>query len=209
MKSFFIQLFLAVAAGLADNSTGTVEPTSDKLTALKNQYAEAWKNMLTMSDPFSKETKDAKLALYKLEGEIKAEEAAIQKAINDQKIAEARNQRIAMNSAQFAAYDALQAAKADKKTAPEKLAELQTAFDTAREAVENELLAKYASSSPARKSVAKSTDGQETGDKHANTAAIVELYLQGKTNKEIEELGYKRSTVWHAINNYKKANATA
>jgi hypothetical protein len=206
MKTSFLRLLYAAAAAEVAGSQPVV---SEKLTALKAQYTAAWQTMLTMTDPFSKETKDAKLAVWKIEGEIKAEEAAIQKQANDAKVAEMRNQRLQLNAKQLEAYSNLLAAKADKKTPADRLAELETAFATAKELVDNELLAKYAASSTAKKA-ATPTDGTPSdGKSNANTAAIVELYLAGKSHKEIEEAGYKRSTVWHAINNYKKANNIA
>ena len=187
----------------ATAQTEAKQLTSEKLEQLKKQYAEAWQKMAQFNDPFSKEAKDAKLAAWKIEGEMKAEEAALVKAANDAKIAEARNQRLQLNKTQLDAFEALLVAKADKKADPAKVAELQTAFDTAREAVENELLAKYATSKPAK----VSADGDKpASEKGKDSAAIVDLFLQGKTHKEIEAAGYARSTVWHAINNYKKAN---
>jgi len=203
-----------MTADAQDNAGGAVQTEtkvvqmlkSDKLDALKVSYQEAWQKMLNCTDPFAHETKDAKLAVWKIEGEIKAEETAIQKALNDAKIEEQRNQRLALNSNQLAAYAALLAERAKKSPDAAKVAELQAAFDTSKEAVDNELLAKYAASRPAKKAP-ESASGETTTGTAANTAAIIELYLAGKTHREIEDAGFKRSTVWHAINNYKKANS--
>jgi len=206
-KLFFLSAIAQFSAQTAENGGGTPEPkklSSEKLTELQNAYKAAWDSMLKMTDPFAKETKDAKLAVWKIEGEIKAEEAAILKAENEARIAEQRNQRLLLNANQLAAHVALLTIKADKKATAEAVAEAQTAFDNAKELVDNELLAKYAKSAPAKKAV----DGDAPkADKTAQTAEIVEHYLAGKTNKEIEDLGFARSTVWHSINNYKKANA--
>lgn len=209
MKKLFLLSYIAqFNAQASENGGGTEAPkkvlTSPKLTELQEAYKTAWGAMLQLTDPFAKETKDAKLAVWKIEGEIKTEEAAILKAENEAKIAEQRNQRLSLNQNQLDAHTTLIAIKADKKASAEAVAEAQTAFDNAKELVDNELLAKYAKSAPAKKS--SEGDAPKT-DKTAQTAEIVELYLAGKTNKEIEDLGFARSTVWHAINNYKKANA--
>lgn len=202
-KIFF--LFTALTEGAGGAQTEAKPLTSEKLEALKSDYAKAWAEMAKFTDPFSKEAKDAKLAAWKIEGEMKAEEAAIVKSANDAKIAEARNLRLQLNQNQLTAFEALLTIKADKKADAAKVAELQVAFDTAKEAVDNELLAKYAGSKPAK--VAADGAVKDAGEKGKDAAAIVELYLQGKTHKDIEALGYARSTVWHAINNYKKANS--
>lgn len=211
MKSFnFVRLLMAA---IVDAATGgaTVAPapelSSPKLTELKGLYAEAWKAMLAMTDPFSKETKDAKLAVWKIEGDIKAEEQRIVKEQNDAKLTEQRNKRLELNKNQLSAYATLLALQADKKAKPEDVQTAQTAFDTAKELVDNELLAKYAASSSAKKSQSDKDAKPETGEAKANKAAIIELFVAGKTQKEIEEMGYARSTVWHTIDKYKKANA--
>lgn len=183
--------------------------TSEKLDALKAQYAELWQKMLTMTDPFSKETKDAKLAVWKIESEIKAEEAALQKAANDAKIAELRNQRLQLNTNQLNALRALIAIENDKKATPEAKQAAIDEFNTAKELVDNELLAKFAASSAAKKSVPASDGEPSSGKDSANKDAILEMYLAGKTQAEIQAAGFARSTVWHTINNYKKANQPA
>ena len=210
MKKLFVLSAIAqMSADAIENGGGEIPApkkvlSSPKLIELQEAYKTAWGAMLQLTDPFAKETKDAKLAVWKIEGEIKAEEAAILKAENEARIAEQRNERLKLNKNQLNAHAALIAIKADKRASAEAVAEAQTAFDNAKELVDNELLAKYAKSAPAKKAV----DGDAPkADKTAQTAEIVEHYLSGKTNKEIEDLGFARSTVWHAINNYKKANA--
>lgn len=197
-------LYAAVAEAAGAIAPAAPVLTSDKLTALNESYAKAWDAMIAIKDPRSKEAKDAKLAVWKIDGEIKSEEAAIVKSQNEAKLTEKRNERLALNQTQLSAFEALVTARLDKKPDAAKIAELETSFNTAKEAVDNELLAKYAASKSAKAVVA--SDGADTGT-DANKAAIIELHIAGKTNKEIEELGYKRSTVWHAVNNYKKANA--
>lgn len=178
------------------------ELTSPKLVELKAAMKAAWKAQNAFEDPFDKAAKDAKLAFLKAEGEVKAEELALQKAAKDAEIAEQRNQRIALNSAQFTAYDAMLSVNADKKATQEQKDAAKSAFETAREQVENELLAKFAGSKPA----AASSNGESTGRNTESKAAILEMYHAGKTHAEIAEAGYPPSTVWHTINNFKKAN---
>src|SRR5260370_1406474 len=86
-----------------------------------------------------------------------------------------------------------------------KLDELKAAFKTAKEAVDNELLAKYAGS----KSAKKSENGTETATEKSQNVddQVWPLIAAGKTNKEIEaETGIPRSTVWFSSDRYKKAN---
>lgn len=204
MKNF-IKLFLTASVNAA---TGAVSAplTSEKLDQLNVAYATAWEKMITFKDPRAVETKNAKLEVFRIEGEIKAEELALQKAVNDAKIAEQRNLRLKLNSNQLDAYAALIAIKADKKATAEAVQAAQTAFDTAKELVDNELLAKYAAS----KSAKPKADGEtaETDKSSETKAAILEMFNAGKTHAEIEAAGYARSTVWHVIDKFKKANAT-
>lgn len=195
-------------AATATDSAGTItpEPTSELLTKLQGDYKTAWAEMLKHADPLSKEAKDAKMAVWKIEGEINNEIAAIAKKANDAKIAELRNARLALNQTQLDKYAVVLQLRADKKADPAKLAQAETEFATAKEAVDNELLAKYASSSSAKKTVV--TDGNPSTDGDAKKAAILELARAGKTQKEIIAEGYARSTVWHTINNAKMAGET-
>jgi hypothetical protein len=184
-----------------------VELTSENLTALRAKYREAYKAMAAHEDPFTKEAKDAKLAAWKIDGEIKAEEARLQKEANDAKMAEIRNQRLQLNENQLSAFRSLVTLEADKKSKPEDVEAAKLAFQTAKEAVDNELLAKYAASAKASKTKTEG-DNLAGGDAAAKKAAILEMARAGKTQKEIEEAGYARSTVWHTINNAKKAGET-
>lgn len=180
-----------------------IELSSPKLIELKAAVQTAYTEMLKHTDYLAIETKNAKLALYKAESDMNAEIAALNKAANDAKIAEARNQRLALVSNLLAAHLAFKTAP--KTSKPEQLAELETAFNTANEAVQNELLAKYATSKPA-----SSTNG-DGGKSSANTDAVCwPLFAAGKSNKEVEtETGIPRSTVWFSSDRYKKANQIA
>lgn len=197
MKNWFLfRLYAAIVEAATGGKT---------LNDLNNEYKTLWGEMLKFTDPTTKEAKDAKLAVWKKEGEIKAEEARLAKLENDAKIAEARNARLSLNSNQLAAYANLIALRNDKKADPAKVAEAETAFNTAKELVDNELLAKYAGSKPAKKSDSSENGTAETsGGKHKDE--ILALYRNGKKHGEIEiELNVPRSTVWHTINNAIKA----
>ncbi len=200
MKIVFIaRLFNAIATEAAAPVLN-----SDKLTELRQAYTTKWQEIGKLTDPFAKETKDAKLALYKLDGEIAAEENRIRKEQKDAEIAELRNQRIQLNDKQLAAHLKYVNLAADKKAKPEDVQTALDEFNTAKELVNNELLAKYANSAAGRKPKAEGETGDKTSS--ANTAQIIEMYLAGKSHAEIQEAGFARSTVWHAINKYKKAN---
>lgn len=190
-----------MAPEVAEGTPTTVakpEPTSPKLDELKKAYAAAWQAMIGITEPLIPAARDAKLAVWKIDGEMKAEVANIEKAANEAKLLELRNERLKLNQVQLDAYYAFMTAKADKKADPAKVAELEAAYTTAREAVDNELLAKYAHSKPAKK--ADSPDAVASdGEPSANKQAIIDLYRGGKSHKEIEDAGYKRSTVWHVI----------
>jgi uncharacterized membrane protein len=174
---------------------------SPALQTLKAEKKALWAELIKHEDPDTKEALEAKMNVWKKDGEIKAEIARLESEANAQKIAEQRNIRLQLNTAQLSAYAALLAEQANKKATPESIAALQTAFDTAKEAVDNELLAKYAKSAVAK----KSSDGEtkETSEAaEAKKTAILALYRAGKKHSEIEtETGYPRSTVWHVINN--------
>ena len=176
--------------------------TSEKLQSLQNDYRKQWAEVTKISDPFSPEAQAANMALWKIQGEIKAEQAALNKAAADAKISEMRNERLKLVANLLDAHAANLAVHADKKATPEAKAEAETKFAEAKQVVENELLAKFAGSKPA-----KTADGEAKARRNSgNSAEIVEMYLNGKTHAEIESAGYARSTVWHAIDKYKKAN---
>lgn len=177
--------------------------TSDKLTELNSKRKEIAAKLRTIEDFDSNEYKDASLALWSVNGEIKAEQANIIRQQKDAEMAEARNARLALNTNQLAAYLAFK--NAPKNTPADKLAELETAFNTAKEAVDNELLAKYAHSTPAKKAASENGTPAKTS---VNKEAILEAARAGKNHTEIQEMGYARSTVWHTINNAKKAGET-
>lgn len=209
----FTKLMLAMGffQYLADAVTAAAIPpvvkpelTSEKLVALKAAATIAWNEISKYTDPFSTEAKNAKLAFLKAEGEMNAEIAALNKAEADAKIQEARNERLKLVENLLTAHSAVLGAP--KTATAETKAALQSTFDTAKEAVSNELLAKFAGSKPAKAATDGVTAG--TGRDTVGKAEILELARSGKTNAEIVALGHARSTVWHTINNAKKAGET-
>lgn len=180
---------------------------SPALQTLKAEKKALWAELIKHEDPDTKEALDAKMNVWKKDGEIKAEIQRLEKEAADQKIAEQRNIRLGLNTAQLNAYDNLNKVRADKKSTPEQISAAQTAFDTAKELVDNELLAKYAKSSPAK---ADGAAKAEKGEKGAKTDEVCfPLFAEGKTAKEVEEItGIPRSTVWFSSDRYKKQNGT-
>lgn len=181
-------------------------PTSPKLTELQATRKAQFAAMQKL-DPDSADAEAALAEVIKTDGLIKVEKAAIVKAENDAVNAEKRNARLALVGNMISAYDAKLAVDADKKATPEAKQEAADKYDEARKVVENELLARYATSKPA------STSGGDGVTKNGNTALILEAHLSnvaaGMTDaasrKALEDAGYKRSTVWHTVNNHNKA----
>ncbi len=185
-------------------STATVPTplTSELLVKLRADKKALWQEMLKFDDPDTDEAKNASLAVHKKQGEINAEEANLRKIANDAEIAAKRNERLKLAQNLIDAVTAK--VTAPKNTTPDKMAELDSAVSTAREIVENELLAKFAASKPAKVTAPGETPAKTSDNKDA----ILEMARAGKTQKEIIEAGYKRSTVWHTVNNAKIAGET-
>ena len=182
--------------------TTTEEPevlTSDKLIALQTELKTKKAALRAIDDMDSNEYETALGEIFKTNAAIKAENAELLAAKRKAEIAEANNKRIALFDEAVAAYVANEATKADKKA--DQTAKDAAAADYAakRESVVNILVGSTQKSSSTSKA-----DGGKAGE---NAAAIVALHLDGKTNSEIEDAGYAKSTIWHAINNYKKSLA--
>lgn len=200
MKQIFLTLFLFADAATGGAVAAVAEFTSELLTKLKAEKKLLWAELIKHEDPDTKEALEAKMNVWKKDGEIKSEIQRLELEAAKQKLDEQRNLRLGMNKAQFDAYDKLLAAKAVKNAKPEDIAAAQTAFDTAKELVDNELLAKYAKSSLAK----AGTDGTKAGKPATseNKYKILDLYRAGKKHSEIiAETGIPDSTVWHTINN--------
>lgn len=189
-----------------------MEQTTPKtIEDLKSAVLAAFQETRKFEDPFSEEYKAAKLAYAKAEGELKSAEMAAVKVAQEAELAEKKNARLALNTAQLDAYEAFLNGKRTKGIDPAKMAEIEAAFVTAKEAVDNELLAKFAGSSPARKSTTPATDGESTNGKSTKgkTDEICwPLFAAGKTPKEVEAITeIPRSTVWFSYDRLRKANA--
>ncbi len=200
---FLVRLFAAIVEAVGGTAVATPKVlTSELLEKLKAEHKALWAELIKHEDPDSEEAKDASLAVFKKKGEIKAEEANLLKIENEAKQTAARNERLKFAQDLIDAVTAK--VSAPKNTSADKMAELESAVATAKEKVENELLAKFAGSKPAK--TAAATDGTaKVSEGGANKEAILELARAGKTQKEIIEAGYKRSTVWHTVNNAKIA----
>lgn len=147
-------MFLAAAAteaGAALTAVVTpvlVEPTSEKLTALKEQRKVKFTEAMTL-EYGTKEQNDALTAVFKIDGEIRAEIAAIKQLEANAKIAELRNERISQLAERDNLLRALDAVTANKKSTPEDIAVATDNFNKANEPILNALLSKYATVKPA------------------------------------------------------------
>lgn len=162
----------------ATNETKVTEPIapsapvimSETLTKLQAEYESA--GIAMQSEKFNSPAWiDAKTKLFTLESQIKTEEAKIKSDLALAAIQEARNARVKMADDLVAAV----------LSGNDYSAEL--------ELVKNELLAKYAHSTPAKKAT---KTGESAGTKGATTAAIRELIVPmyaGVTADTVSEVG--------------------
>ena len=157
------------------------EPTSAKLTEIRGKQSEAFAK-LQGTKYQSDEYKAAKKELWQLDNDEAAEIANIKKAEADAKIAEARNARIKLVD------------DYDKATGDAKVA--------AREILVNELLARFATSSPAK----KSGDGTAKVAGGSKTEEIFKLMDGGATYDSLIAAGYADGTIRSAAwkGGYKK-----
>ncbi len=204
-------MLTAVAEGTGGNATGTPvvnikpEPTSEKLTKLRDDKKAAWKALISIEDGESKEAVDAKLAVYNVDQAIKAEITAIKAAEQAAIVAEKRNAKVALMDTYDAAVIALSTApKADKQAA-------QDAVTAAREVIVNALLstvggtAKVAGDKPA---------GDNVAGAGATSKAIVELFIANRAlgmddtsnKKAIVDAGFSRGTTGAAVLAWQKEN---
>jgi hypothetical protein len=198
------------------------EPNSPKLDELRAKRLE-FKKLARTFEPDSDDENAALLNAYKIEAEIKAEIANIRNAERAAEIQLKRSERIAIRE-QFeqALRDELDFFYMNKNpktgTIPlEKIEILNGLTDERKnraEKLDNELVARYSASTPAKKSVA--ADGTPANVSPSNGAASSDILTQHLANvaagmtdsesrKNLESAGHKRSTVWHTVNNYNKA----
>lgn len=224
--------FLAAAAteagatATAATVVAMIEPTSEALTKLRADRKAKWAEVIKL-DPESVEGEAGLKAVYAIDGQIKAEIANIQKAKKDEELAMARNARIAIGTS---AIDDSITAALHYATVLSKIPEakrtqadndamnaLTEKAKASKEKLDNELTARYAASTPA-KVTTTGTAGTDkvAGTKGEKTSLLLEAHLvnvaagmtdaQSRTNLE-DIHGGSRSTVWHVVNNYNKANA--
>lgn len=224
MKSLFIPVSRYNTATPAEG--GAVETakqapvakiyTNDKIVELQAAKKAKFAEMVKIDPDNVDALTNANLEIFKLQKDIEAEIANMKGEERKQEIAMKMQERIKIRedfeAALLASIDANSAlAKiAVGKRTPEQIEEnnaVNDALKAAREKLDNELLARYATSTPA-KSVATG-EPKESSDK----SKILELHLANVANnmtdaqsrKALEDAGYKRSTVWHAVNNYNKS----
>lgn len=173
--------------------------TSDKLTAIDADIKSRKSALRAIEDMDSAEYETALGELVKANAERKAEIANIKAEERKAEQAEVRNKRVAMFDNAVSAIIANNAVQADKKSTQEQKDEAAKLAAETRELVVNALLG----STP--KPAATEAGDKKSGSSSANREAIVALWMAGKTHAEIELEGYAKSTVWHAINDYKIA----
>ncbi len=201
-------LLMTAAATEATAATGNTAAspapekvyTSDKLTAIDADIKSRKAALRAIDDMDSPEYETALGELVKANAERKAEIANIKAEERKAEQAEVRNKRVAMFDNAVAAIVANTAVQSDKKSTPEQKDEAAKLAAETRELVVNALLG-----STPKPAVSSEAGDKKAGSSSANREAIVALWLAGKTHAEIELEGYAKSTVWHAINDYKIA----
>ena len=199
----FIMLFLTAAATEAGATAPVVEapaPTSEKLTEIDARidglYADLTANIADRT-----KAQEINMAIFKATQERTAELAAIKKHEADLKLQELRNQRVALVDELLAAWDANTAIQADKKASVEDKNAVYEAFKTKKEAVTNELLAKYPATKTATVAATgdKPAAGTKGGVSEAIKAILVAELATGKLLKDAkkvaEDAGHSRGTV--------------
>lgn len=173
--------------------------TSDKLTALQLERKEKFTAVMSL-EYGTKEQNDGLAGVFAIDAKIRAEIAELKNAEKTAELAELRDKEVAKLATRDNALRALDAVKSDKKATPEKLAEVQSAFDILNEPVVNAMLSKFGGVKPAISAV--SGDKQSSGVKGGKSAEIRQMILDhvaaGKTPTEavklIVDAGYSRGT---------------
>lgn len=186
-------------------------PTSAKLLELQAAAKQHKLNARNFDVDSDEETAEL-LAAYNIGLQIKAEIANIVLAEKTAEMQLKRNERIALNNAQFVAlFGTAEAFEAFKAA---MTAEAADTFIAAKTIVDNELLAKYAAVTPTKAKAAETTGTKAaTTDSAANEAMVIANIAAGMTDNQnraaLQAAGIPRSTAWHALNNYKKAHGLA
>lgn len=209
----------AAETAAAETETKVVpEPESEQLTKIRTDIDNQWTEIEGLK-PRTPEYTAATLKLFELQASETAEIANIKKREQELLLIEKQNQRVALLDAvidaKLASVEFDNSVRGADGTIPaehhERSNELNAAFKQAREVVANELLKSLPT---VRKTVAAGTtaaagDSNKGDEKTAILAKHVANIAAGKTDAESRKLleadGHKRSTVWHAVNNYNAA----
>lgn len=193
----------AVEAGASMQSANVAtvkpEPTSEKLTALRDERKAKFTEAMAL-EYGTKEQNDALTSVFKIDGEIRAEIANLKQAEVAAKIAELRNGQIAKLAERDAALRNLDAVTANKKATEEEKIAANDAFNALNEPIVNALLSKYATAKPA--AIAPDGTAKVAGTKGATSATIEDKLMGyingGKTPSEAVKLvieeGFSRGT---------------
>lgn len=170
------------------------EPTSEKLKALiseAKQLFEASKTLEYGTPAFN----DNELARFNATKAIAAEKIAIAQAAREAEIEAKRSAKLALL---HAAIDAEIAATNEPDND-----ELAKAANEAFDVVANLLVGTI---TPTTAKASSSSSSRTSGSRDEIIAQHVKNVAAGMTdgqsNKQLREMGYKRSTVWHAINDF-------
>lgn len=202
-------LFIRTADADENGAGGVVLTPAEKIANHQATIKTLGTSMATL-EVGSKEWLDANLEIYKINQLIKAEQAGLLKIAHEQEIAEKRNARIVLadNLVSAAVHHtkihATKSSTADDKTAADD------ALAAASEVVKNELLAKFAVSTPS-KSVATGTTAV-AGGKGATTLAIRAAFDANRASgmsdsaniKAIIDSGFSRGTTGAVVLAYQK-----
>jgi hypothetical protein len=156
------------------------ELTSEQLTKLQEDKKAAQTNLRTLAanpevDMESKEYLDAQLEVFRINKLIDAEKARIAKEQKDAELAEKRNARVGMADGLITAV--LAAVGFDAATLTD---DQRAAFAGQREVVVNELLAKYATSAPAKAAATGDNKSGGGAGRGAIAAEIREMFIKNR-----------------------------
>lgn len=154
----------------------------------------------------TKEWLDGNLEVYKLQQAIKVQIANEAKEAKEKEVAEKRNARVALVDVLIESHLATLKAEKDKALSIEEKNVIYDNFKKVRENVVNELLAKYATSTPS----ARVDGGAPKGEKSEAIRKILnDETAAGKTmaeaKKTAEAAGYTRGTVGTIATEMQKA----
>lgn len=139
------------------------------------------------------------MEIYKLQQERAAEVNNIKKHQRELELKEAQNKRIQLVTDLLAAHEANLAVQANKKATEEEKTAANEAFVAAREIVQNELLAKYKTSSPAKTSADGGVNVPTSGKSAEIKTRLLDMVANGTplatAKKMLVDEGFSRGTV--------------